>query len=169
PVPANLVTMRLMQRRYVDSLIEHQDREVFMAGLWAITGFTQVPHLITKGCRGSTNYGISRKISILVNSITSFSNKPLSLIFYLGCIIILIATAAASYLLARKIFFGVAVSGWTSLILSVWLLGGITTFCLGVIGIYVSKIFSETKRRPYTIIKHIYQASHDHKNISDKH
>jgi putative glycosyltransferase len=59
-------------------------------------------------------------------------------------------------LILRKILFGTLLEGWASLIVSIWLLGGITIFCLGVIGIYLSKIFIEVKQRPYTIVKEVY-------------
>ena len=120
PVPSNLVTARLMSKRYVDSLVKHKDREVFMAGLWAITGFKQVPLMVTKHDKENSSYDLRRKISILVNSITSFSNKPLLFIFYLGSIILFISSLAALYLIIRKVFFGVLLAGWPSLMVSVW-------------------------------------------------
>ncbi len=159
PVPANLVTARLMSKRYVDSLVKHKDREVFMAGLWAITGFKQVPLMVTKHDKGNSSYDLRKKISILVNSITSFSNKPLLLIFYLGSMILSISSLAALYLIIRRVFFGVLLAGWASLMVTIWLLGGLTIFCVGVIGIYLSRVFMETKERPYTIIRQIYERS----------
>ena len=152
-VPRNVVTARLMTRRYVESLVQHQDREVFLLGLWTITGFVQVPVVVCKGNKGTSAYTLGRKVSVLVNSLTSFSNRPLILIFYLGCIISVLSGVAATYLVVRWLAFGHLLAGWPSLIVSVWMLGGLTIFCLGVIGIYLSKIFTETKRRPYTIIR----------------
>lgn len=159
PVPSNLVTARLMSKRYVDSLVKHKDREVFMAGLWAITGFKQIPLMVTKLDKGNSSYDLRRKISILVNSITSFSNKPLLFIFYLGSIILFISSLAALHLIIRRVFFGVLLAGWPSLMVTIWLLGGLTIFCVGVIGIYLSRVFMETKERPYTIIRQIYERS----------
>jgi putative glycosyltransferase len=161
PIPTNAVTARLMTERYVRRLVEHKDREVFLPGLLAITGFKQVPLTVKKLFKGSSTYSLRHKVSLLVNSITSFSVKPLVFIFYLGSIIIFLATIAASYLIVRKIFFGALLSGWPSLIVSVWLLGGLTIFCLGVIGIYLSKVFMETKQRPYTVIRDIYAHAED--------
>ena len=157
PVPPNIINARLMRQRYVASLVQHRDREIFLAGLWAITGFTQVPIVVKKLSKGSSTYTLRRKISVLVNSITSFSNRPLVFIFYLGCVIVFLSSMAASYLIFKRVFFGVLLAGWPSLIVSVWLLGGLTIFCLGVIGIYVSKIFSETKERPYTVVRKLYK------------
>jgi len=90
PVPANLASARLMSRRYVSSLVEHQDREVFLGGIMAITGFKQVPLVVKKYSKGSTTYTLGRKVSLLVNAITSFSSRPLVFVgradhFLFGC------------------------------------------------------------------------------------
>ena len=162
PVPRNLITARLMSQRYVRSLVDHKDKEIFLAGLWAITGFKQVPLVVKKYSKGESTYNFFRKLSIAINSITSFSNKPLIFVFYLGALISLISAIAVIVLIIRRLFFNVLLSGWPSLIVSVWFLGGLTIFSLGIIGIYVAKIFSETKQRPYTIIRNIYESS---KNI----
>ena len=162
PVPPNLITARLMSQRYVRSLVDHKDKEIFLAGLWAITGFKQVPLVVKKYSKGESTYNFFRKLSIAINSITSFSNKPLIFVFYLGALISLISAIAVIALIIRRIFFNVLLSGWPSLIVSVWFLGGLTIFSLGIIGIYVAKIFSETKQRPYTIVRNIYESS---KNI----
>lgn len=156
PVPANLITARLMSQSYVKALVEHKDKEIFLAGLWAITGFRQVPLFVKKNYKGKSSYDLFRKLSIVVDSITSFSYKPLIFVFYLGSIISVFSFAAAIVLVVRKIFFNTLV-GWSSLIVSIWLLGGLTIFCLGIIGIYLAKVFSETKQRPYTIIRKIYE------------
>ncbi|HEY2433346.1 MAG TPA: glycosyltransferase family 2 protein [Vicinamibacterales bacterium] len=156
-LPANVLTVRLMTRRYVEALLRHQERETIIAGLWAITGFEQLAVTVAKHARNSTTYSLRRKVAILVNSVTSFSDAPLVMVFYLGLGISLLAIAAAAYLLVRRLFFGVLLAGWPSLIVSVWLLGGLTLFCLGILGIYLSKIFIETKQRPYTIVRDVYE------------
>jgi putative glycosyltransferase len=156
PIPTNHITARLMTRGYVNALVGHQEREFVMSGLWALTGFQQVPLKVRKHYKGKSAYGLRRKISHLVNAITSFSNKPLVLIFYLGCFILLVSSIAAIDLILRKLLFGTLMEGWASLIVSIWLLGGLTIFCLGVIGIYLAKIFIEVKQRPYTIVKQTF-------------
>lgn len=161
PIPRNHITARLMTRAYVVALTGHQEREFVMSGLWALTGFRQVSLEVTKHYKGKSAYGFGRKVSHLVNAITSFSNKPLVLIFYLGCLILFISSIAAIDLILRKLLFGTLLEGWASLIVSIWLLGGLTIFCLGVIGIYLSKIFIEVKQRPYTIVKQTYGMEND--------
>lgn len=155
-LPVNLLTVRLMTRRYTAALVQHQEREVLIAGLWMLTGFEQRPLQVEKHDRGKTSYGFVRKVRHLVNAVTSFSNVPLVGIFYLGTFIMALSTVAGFYLVIRRLFFGSLLAGWPSIMVSLWFLGGLTTFCLGVIGIYLSKIFTETKQRPYTIIREIY-------------
>jgi putative glycosyltransferase len=135
-----------------------------IAGLWAIAGFQQVPCPVRKAHKGSSTYTLGRKIAIVVNAVTSFSNKPLVMVFYLGMLLSLGAALAALYLVAGRLLFGIFLTGWLSLIVAVWFFGGLTIFCLGVLGIYLSKIFTETKQRPYVIVRHVYEApdeSHD--------
>lgn len=155
-VPRNLVIARLMSRRYVNALLEYSEREIFLAGLWALTGFRQIPVTVNKMSKGDTSYTLSRKLALFTNSITSFSNRPLIYIFYIGFIIFLISTGYIMYLVVRKTFTQFPVDGWTSLIVSVWFLGGLMIMFLGVIGIYLSRIFMEVKQRPLTIVRRVY-------------
>jgi putative glycosyltransferase len=121
PLPANLSTVRLMTRRYVDGLLAHRESEMIIAGLWVITG-----------------------------------------VFYVGLGIMLLSGTAATYLIMRRLFFGELLAGWPSLIVSVWLLGGMTLASIGIVGIYVAKVFIETKQRPYTIVRALYDRSPSH-------
>ncbi len=160
-LPENVVTARLMTRRYVEALLRHEEREVFLAGLWHITGFLQRPQIVKKHSTSRTTYTLRRKLSILVNSVTSFSNAPLVGIFYVGTAISLVAMVYALYVLFIWAFLAQPLSGWTSVILSIWLLGGMIISFIGVVGIYLSKVFSETKRRPYTIVRDIHGRRQD--------
>lgn len=152
----NIVTARLMTRRYVDALLRHQERELMIAGLWFITGFDQRPQTIKKLSTSETTYTFRSKISLFVNSITSFSTAPLIGIFYTGIAISLLAAGYAAYLIVSWLFFVQPLSGWTSVMASIWLVGGLIILFVGIIGIYLSKIFLETKQRPYTIVRQVY-------------
>jgi putative glycosyltransferase len=160
-LPENVVTTRLMTRRYVDALLCHQEREVFMAGLWHVTGFDQRSQVVKKHSTSETTYTFRRKMSLLVNSVTSFSNAPLVSIFYIGVAISLFALAYIAYLVMHWLFLAKPMSGWTSVMASIWLLGGMVISFIGIVGIYLSKIFSETKQRPYTIVRQIYAKQQD--------
>ncbi len=154
-VPRNLVTVRLMSRRYVRALVAHGDRELWLAGLWASTGFAQIPVAIVKGDKGSTTYNFRRKVANLVLAVTAFSAKPLVYVFYLGGLILLLASSGAAYIVLRWILGAAALAGWPSLIVAVWLFGGVSIFLVGLLGIYLAKVFVETKVWPHVIVRSV--------------
>lgn len=156
-IPENIVTTRLMTASYVEALVSHQEREVFLAGLWHFTGFEQVEIKIKKLSTSPTTYTVRKKMSLLINAITAFSSYPLVLIFYLGIFVSALSMLYIFYLILNWFFYNTPLQGWTSLIASIWFFGGLILAALGVIGIYLGKVFIEVKRRPYTIVKSIYQ------------
>lgn len=156
PIPTNVVVVRLMTARYVAALVSHREREILIAGLWAITGFDQRPIPVTKKHKGSTSYSLLRKLQLLVNAVTSFSTKPLLFVFYLGLAILTASGAAASFFIIRRLAMGTTLMGWSSLMVAVCFFGGLTIFCQGLLGIYLAKAYSEVKQRPYAIIREHY-------------
>jgi putative glycosyltransferase len=156
-MPENIVVARLMSRRYVEALIQHEERELFMAGLWVITGFDQRAQVIVKRSRGETTYTLGKKVAQLVNSITAFSSVPLVGIFGVGCAIFLLSTAYITFLVINWLVLANPPGGYTSLMASVWLLGSLIIMFIGVVGIYLAKIYSEVKQRPYAIVRSIYR------------
>jgi putative glycosyltransferase len=154
--PDNIVTARLMSRRYVDALVAHRERELNIGGLWIITGFKQSRQTIQKLDASRTTYSLSRKFGHLVNAITSFSTLPLSFTFYCGLGISATATLYIGYLLLTYLF-ATPPSGYTSIVASIWLFSGIIILFIGLQGIYIGKVFSEVKQRPYTIVRQIYR------------
>jgi putative glycosyltransferase len=155
-LPENTVVARLMSRRYVDALLRYDEREVFIDGLFHLAGFAQNPQVVAKHSKGETTYTLRRKIALLVNAVTSFSNMPLALIFYTGLVIFILAGFHNVYLVIKRFFFDAPLSGWTSVMSSIWLLGGLVILFIGIVGIYLSKMFSEIKHRPYTIVRAVY-------------
>lgn len=156
-LPKNVVVARLMSRRYVNALILHREHEIFMAGLWMITGFNQSSQIIKKHNTSRTTYSLGKKVSQFVNAITSFSSMPLVNIFCVGCVIFIVSTIYAAFLVVNWLFLARPPTGYTSLMASVWLLGGMIIAFVGIIGIYLAKIFSETKQRPYTIVRKVFR------------
>ncbi len=156
-MPADMVTARLMTRRYVNALLLHQEREVDIGGLWALTGFEQHGQLIDKGSHSATTYTLLHKLKLVLNSVTSFSNVPVFAIIWCGLAISLAATSALAICTAMWISNDFAGLPLGILISSVWLLGGVIICCVGVVGIYVAKTLSEAKARPYTIVRKIYE------------
>jgi putative glycosyltransferase len=153
----NHCTVRLMTKKYKDALTLHKEQKTAIGGLWIITGFKQKGLQIIKGLRKNSSYSFSDRLKILLESVTSFSEVPLYFIFYLGIIILSISGLIGVYLVARKLS-GTILSGWISLMVSIWFLGGLGIFCIGLVGLYISRIFIETKNRPYTIIKRVYKS-----------
>ncbi len=155
--PENPTTARLMTKRFVNALLQFHEREIFIHGLWHITGFDQRPYTVTKHSSSETTYSLSRKLSLLTNSIVSFSNAPLIMIFECGLIIFVLSTGISLWLFLRWLFNDSPVAGWASVMLSVWLLGGLIISFIGIVGIYLSKIYSETKQRPLTIVRDVFK------------
>ena len=152
-IPKHPITARLMRHNYVVSLCNCKEVDLFFFGLCHLVGFSQMPIYVTKGYRGETTYSLSRKLALVVDSITTFSAKPLEIIFGLGCLSLGYAVAYSIYLAYRRIVLHLAVEGWTSVIVSIWLLGGLILCALGVLGIYIAKIYTQVKGRPRTVIK----------------
>ena len=158
PFPRNVVTVRLMRRDYVRALVRHRDREFLIAQLWQVSGFRQVPETIEKLSNSLTTYSFRRRISMAIKYLTTTSTRLLYMIFFLGIGIFGLSSLVILYFLSRYFFTGIGVDGFTSVIVSIWLFGGLTTLILGILGIYIANIFTETKRRPYTIVRQIYRA-----------
>lgn len=157
-IPHNLLMARLMTRRYVDALLLHRESELDISGLWTITGFEQVPVMVHKHSKPTTTYTLRRKIALMIRAITAFSNRPLLYIAATGVVILGLSFLYFLYTMYIYLFVGKPPDGFTTIVLSIWFLGGLTIFSLGVIAIYLSVIFTETKQRPYTIVRQIYQS-----------
>lgn len=154
--PENVLTARLMKRKYVNALLMYKEAELYLIGIWELTGFSQVAVRAEKQSLSPTSYTIKNKLSLVINSIASFTDRPLKAIFYTGLFLIGIVIAYSFHLIIRYFLYGNFITGWTSVILSIWFFGGITISILGIMGIYLSKIFIETKNRPFLIVKDTY-------------
>jgi putative glycosyltransferase len=154
-VPENPCTVRIMSRRYVDALLTLPDRNLFLAGSYAWLGFRQEPRAVEKGLRRTAStYTARRLVALFIDAVTSFTSYPLRLIFGTGVLIAALALVAGTVLAGYKLARPAAISlGWPSLIVSIWFLGGVTISFLGIIGIYLAKIFNETKGRPVYVVK----------------
>ena len=155
-LPRNLVTARLMSRRFVRALLRHPEVTLMLGALWVRTGFKQVPVPVDKLHKETSSYTLRRRVALMVDAVTSFSSTPLVFVFYLGLFLMGGAALAAAWLAGRWIISGEAPVGWTSLMVSVWAFGGLTVFCQGVLGIYLSQVYKEAKRRPRAIVRRVY-------------
>ncbi|UVK53932.1 glycosyltransferase family 2 protein [Mesorhizobium sp. AR02] len=156
-LPRNLVIARLMTRAYVAALVSHQDHEFIIAHLFQLTGFRQDSQLVVKHALSPTTYSISRRIQMAVRYLMTTSTKILYLILYFGLTISMLSVLTMAFYLTRYVVYGVGVTGFTSIIISIWFFGGMTMLTLGILSVYIANILSETKRRPYTIIRDIHR------------
>ncbi len=158
PIPENIIMTRLMTKSYVEELIKYDEKEFFLGATFMEVGFTQVPVYVNKKDKGSSTYTLSKKVALMVNAITSTSNKPLIYVFYFGALISFVSFSFIIVLLFRHFFVQKMLSGWPSLIVSIWFLSGLIILCIGLLGIYLSKIYMETKHRPTVVVRKRYDA-----------
>lgn len=158
-IPHNILTERLMSKAYVKALLSLNDANLFLGGMMYWVGFNQKGIAIEKGQReGASTYSLKKRADLMLQAVTSFSGKPLVYLFYFGLIVSFLSVLLIIYLIVQKIIYVDEVQlGWTSLVaINVLVLGVICTF-LGVMGIYVYKIFRQVQGRPNAIIKKIYE------------
>ena len=157
-IPHNILTERLMTQEYVKALLSLNDANLFLGGMMFWVGFNQKGIAIEKGQReGASTYSLKKRADLMLQAVTSFSGKPLVYLFYFGLIISFISIFLIIYLMVQKVLYVDEVQlGWTSLVaINILVLGLICTF-LGVIGIYVFKIYKQVQGRPNAIIKKIH-------------
>lgn len=144
---------RLLSARAVEMLLDYPERNIYIRGIIPRLGLPEASVTYDRRPRtaGTSHYPLRRMMSLAVDGITSFTIRPIRMIFALGISILCVDIIVWIYILGAKLS-GNAISGWTSLMLSVWFLGSLVLIALGVIGEYVGKIYIETKRRPPFVI-----------------
>ena len=144
----NHADFRLMSRRALDMLAEYKEHNLYLRGLIPQIGLQcdTVDDTISERFAGNSKYTVSKMLSLAMNGVTSFSARPLYAIVHMGIIFIVIALCIAIYVI-HALITGTAAPGWSSLILSIWLVGGFVLVSIGIVGIYIGKIFTEVKHR----------------------
>ena len=158
-ISENPLTVRLMKKQYVDSLIQFKEKELFLAGVFKLVGFNQKSLEIVKLSSDMSNYSLIKKLQLLNNAIISFSAYPLLISFYVGLLISTFSFFYGIILIINKLMFNSITSGWTSMMVSIWFLSGVLLLSIGIIGMYLSKIYSEIKNRP-VITKRVYKGDY---------
>ena len=140
---------RLLSKRATEALLQYQERNLFLRGMVPLVGFksTKVYYPRKERFAGESKYPLGKMIHFALDGITSFSIAPIHLILGLGVITVVVSIILMLYTIYEKIR-GNVVSGWSSLMVSIWLLGGIQLISLSIIGEYVGKVFTEVKHRP---------------------
>jgi putative glycosyltransferase len=154
--PVNSLTARLMKRNFVNSVLKYDEKTLELWSVFSIAGFKNLEIISTKGSKERTDYTFKKKLNLATETITASSVKPLNLIFFLGVFIFFSSLLFILWIIFSYFYYGKdSISGYSSLIASIWLIGGLTILLLGVIAIYISKIFLEVKNRPLYQIKKI--------------
>ena len=145
----NHADYRLMSKRAIEHFSNYDEVNLYLRGIMPLIGYqTECVYYERKErIAGESKYPLKKMLALAWNGITSFSVKPINFIAVLGIVIIFMCILAAIYAFASYCN-GTVVAGWTSLILSIWLLGGLQLFAIGIIGQYIGKIYMEVKHRP---------------------
>ena len=145
----NHADYRLMSRRAAEQFSKYQETNLYLRGMIPLIGYSseKVYYDRKERVAGKTKYPLKKMLSLAFNGISSFSIKPISMVLNLGVVIIFLSIIAAIYALISYVTGNVE-PGWTSLILSIWFLGGLQLLAIGLVGQYIGKIYMEVKHRP---------------------
>lgn len=146
---------RLMSKKALKVLGDFKEVNLFLRGIIPVIGFKTKKIYYARLAReaGETKYNIKKMLELAINGITSFSVLPLIFIIWIGIFISILSGLMGLWALIVKFFIGGTVEGWTSIVVPMYFLGGIQLFTLGIIGIYISKVYLEVKARPRFIVE----------------
>lgn len=145
----NHADFRLMSRRALDELAQYKERVLYLRGIVPLLGLrsARVSYRFRERKAGKSKYTLGKMLNLGVDGITGFSATPINYIIGTGCVFLVVSFFMMLYIL-WSFFMGRAVSGWTSIMLSMWFIGAMILLSIGVIGKYIANIFAEVKRRP---------------------
>lgn len=161
----NHADFRLLNRRVLDQFVKYQEENIFLRGIIPLLGFksTKVYYNRAERFAGDSKYPLKKMVNFAVDGITSFSIEPIRVVMYFGTTITAVGFLIALYALIQH-FLGNVIYGWTSIIISIWLIGGIQLIAIGIIGEYIGKIFKEVKHRPRYIVEKVITNGISNKN-----
>jgi glycosyltransferase involved in cell wall biosynthesis len=150
----NHADFRLLSKRAVSEILKFKERNLFLRGMVPLVGFkaTKVFYARNERAAGESKYPISKMVKFALDGITSFSAVPLRLIFWLGTFSVLVSLVLIFMTIVQN-FTGNTTWGWSSLMVSIWFLGGAQLIALGILGEYLGKVFIEVKHRPRFVIE----------------
>ena len=160
---------RLLSKRATESLLAFKERNLFLRGMVPLVGYdsAKVCYARKERFAGKSKYPLSKMLHFALDGITSFSIAPIHLILYLGMLTVIFSIMMMIYTLVEKIN-GHIVSGWASLMISIWFLGGVQLISISIIGEYIGKIFSEVKHRPrFNIEEETYTRKMEYENTKN--
>lgn len=149
----NHADFRLLSKRALQNLSRFQESNLFLRGIVPMIGFrsTEVYYARAERFAGESKYPLKKMLAFAFDGITSLSVTPIRFVTLIGFVMFVLSIVAGLWALIAKLS-GVTVTGWASLMVSLWFIGGVQVMCLGLIGEYVGKIYKETKHRPKYII-----------------
>jgi polyisoprenyl-phosphate glycosyltransferase len=156
-IPSDQLVLRVMTRRYADALRSLQESSRFWGGLFCWVGFSQASVPVAPGRRyaGRSKYSISKLARLTVDAALSFSHVPLQLAVYLGLTVSAVSFAAMLVIIAARLALGIMLVGWLSLMVAVLFMGGVQLTFMGVLGVYLGRVYGESMRRPLYIVKDV--------------
>ena len=165
----NHADYRLMSKRALEGLAEFREVNLFLRGIVPMIGYSTDVVYYERGERfaGESKYPLGKMLSFAIEGITSLSTKPIRMITFLGFFIFLVSIGILIYSLVRH-FMGATIVGWTTLMVSVWAIGGLILLSLGVVGEYIGKIYLETKARPRFLIEEFLNDTENTKKPEEK-
>jgi hypothetical protein len=165
----NHADYRLMSKRALEGLAEFREVNLFLRGIVPMIGYSTDVVYYERGERfaGESKYPLGKMLSFAIEGITSLSTKPIRMITFLGFFIFLVSIGILIYSLVRH-FMGATIVGWTTLMVSVWAIGGLILLSLGVVGEYIGKIYLETKARPRFLIEEFLNDTKNAKKPEEK-
>lgn len=163
----NSADYRLLSHRATSDLLQYKERNLFLRGMVPLVGYpsTKVYYARKERFAGKSKYPLKKMINFAFDGITSFSIAPIHLILNLGILIVLISLVMMLYTIIRKVM-GDVVTGWSSLMLSIWFIGGVQLISISIIGEYVGKVFSEVKQRPRYVIEEDKYTYKEKRNVT---
>ncbi len=165
----NHADFRLMSKKAVDELARYKESNLYLRGLIPQLGFktASVYYERKERMAGESKYPFSKMLNLAINGITSFSNKPIKMVMHFGFFVMLVCLAAAVYAFVSY-FNGDVERGWTSVILSIWFLGGVQLISFGIIGEYIGRIYTEVKGRPLYSIEEFISHGEENGDVREK-
>jgi putative glycosyltransferase len=157
-VDHNQTWQRIMSKQYVEQLLRYREVQSLPGGLMVLVGFNQRAFPIRKKYKGWTSYSFSKRLVLAVNSVISFSSVPLLVISCFGLCITGISFICIAILTVSWLLGSGYQGGWPSLIASIWCVGGLVLLSVGVVGIYLARVFEQVKNRPQYVIRRLYKS-----------
>jgi glycosyltransferase involved in cell wall biosynthesis len=153
-IPPDVGDFRLISRRVITAVNAFPEKTRYLRGLISWTGYPSigVPYVREPRFAGETKYPLKSMLRLARQAVFSFSNKPMELVITSGSLIAFSSLVASAWFAISQLFLGVAVPGWTGLIVAITFLGGIQILAIGIVGSYVGQIFNEVKGRPLYVI-----------------